>query len=175
MAESCHADMAVPWFCDLSLNLLNNVNFIFIHGTDSIMRGKPFGRGAEDFLFTLYQLSHGEPCRKEVRLVDISSSLGVSRAAASRMAAYLSARGFISKTPYSSVSFTGKGRKFAESVALRHRVTEVFLHDVLGLEGSELEGQAHALEHAMTERTARRLDAFLGMPKKCPHGKKICR
>jgi len=139
------------------------------------MRGKAFGRGAEDFLFTLYQLSHAKPGRKEVRLVDISSALWVSRPAASRMAAYLSARGLVSKSHYSSVSFTAKGRKFAESVALRHRVAEVFLHDVLGLEGNELEAQAHALEHAMTERTARRLDAFLGMPKKCPHGKEICR
>jgi len=139
------------------------------------MRGKPFGRGAEDFIFTLYQLSQGEPCKKEVRLVDISSSLSISRPAASRMAVYLYAHKFISKTPYSSVSFTRKGRKFAESIALRHRVTEVFLHDVLGLEGNELEAQAHALEHSITNRTARRLDAFLGMPKKCPHGKEICR
>ena len=139
------------------------------------MAARAFGRGAEDFLFTLYQLSCEKLGGKGVRLVDISSALCVSRPAASRMASYLSARNLIAKSHYSTVGFTARGRRFAESVALRHRVTEVFLHDVLGLRGSELEAQAHALEHAMTEKTARRLDKFLGMPEKCPHGKEICR
>jgi len=139
------------------------------------MRKKQFGRGAEDFLFTLYQLSG--PARKGtgVRLADISSALSVSRAASSRMASRLQEGGLVAKSPYSSVSFTPKGKRQAESVALRHRVTEVFLYEVLGLRGQELESQAHALEHAMTEKTARRLDTFLGKPKTCPHGKEICR
>jgi len=139
------------------------------------MRGRGMNRGEEDFLFTLYQLSGGNAGKEGVKLVDISSALGVSRAAMSRTASRLAKRGLISKEPYSKVGFTAKGKGQAESVVLRHRVTEVFLHDMLGLRGQELERQAHSIEHALTEKTARKLDALLGMPEKCPHGKRICR
>lgn len=139
------------------------------------MRGRRISRGEEDFLFTLYQLSGGNAGKEGVRLVGISSALGVSRAAMSRTASRLARQGLVSKSPYSKVGFTAKGKRRAESVVLRHRVTEVFLHDALGLRGQELERQAHAIEHAMAEGTARKLYAYLGKPEKCPHGKEICR
>lgn len=138
------------------------------------MENRAFGRGAEDFLLALYQLSSNKSA-SEVRLSSISCALGVSRPAASKMAKYLSKNGLLSKSRYSKVCFTAKGRRLAETVLRRHRLIEVFLHDFLGLRGKELEEQAHALEHALSDRAARRLDAFLGMPKKCPHGNRIKR
>lgn len=135
------------------------------------MRKKPYGRGAENFVFTVLQQSKAG----KARLVGISGALGTSRAAVSRMASRLARGGLVVKGRYSLVGLTAKGRALANETAMKHRVVEVFLHDALGMEGDEMEEQAHELEHAISARTARRLHAYLGKPRLCPHGKEIGR
>lgn len=68
---------------------------------------------------------------------------------------------------------TPKGRELAESVARRHRLSERFLSDVLGLGWAEAHGEAHHFEHGMTELIEERIMKLLNYPKTCPHGSPI--
>ena len=71
------------------------------------------------------------------------------------------------------VRLTDKGRPLAESIVRRHRLSERFLTDILGLNWVEAHAEAHLFEHIMSPRLEERIMAILGNPTHCPHGSPI--
>src|SRR5438445_7807724 len=74
----------------------------------------------------------------------------------------------------------GKGAQLTEAgvaqarrVIRRHRLVELFLTRVLGLDWSEVDAEADALEHAISPRLEQALAAHLGEPLEDPHGHPI--
>lgn len=72
-----------------------------------------------------------------------------------------------------TIHLTTKGRDMAESVARRHRLSERFLNDVLGLGWAEAHEEAHHFEHGMTPVIEQRIVKLLNNPTTCPHGSPI--
>lgn len=72
-----------------------------------------------------------------------------------------------------TIHLTVKGRGLAESVARRHRLSERFLSDVLGLGWAEAHEEAHHFEHGMTPVIEARIIKLLNNPTTCPHGSPI--
>ncbi len=68
---------------------------------------------------------------------------------------------------------TGLGVAEARRVIRRHRLVELLLTRVLGLDWSEVDAEAEALEHAVSPRVEQALAAFLGEPLEDPHGHPI--
>ncbi len=68
---------------------------------------------------------------------------------------------------------TREGLKLAENVARRHRLSERFLTDVLGLGWAEAHEEAHRFEHGVSPRVEERIFAILNNPRTCPHGSPI--
>src|SRR5436190_7959622 len=58
----------------------------------------------------------------------------------------------------------------ARRVIRRHRLLELFLTRVLGLDWSEVDVEADALEHAISPRLEQAIAAYLGEPLEDPHG-----
>jgi DtxR family Mn-dependent transcriptional regulator len=71
------------------------------------------------------------------------------------------------------IRLTPKGLKLAEDVARRHRLSERFLTDILGLGWAEAHEEAHRFEHGVSPRVEERLFAILNNPRTCPHGSPI--
>ncbi len=71
------------------------------------------------------------------------------------------------------IHFTPKGHELAEDIVKRHRLSERFLCDVLGLGWAEAHEEAHRFEHAITPRLEPRIFALAGNPTTCPHGSPI--
>ena len=71
------------------------------------------------------------------------------------------------------VTLTPKGVELAEAVLRRHRLTERFLVEMLGMQWHQVHEEAHRLEHALSPRVEERLATLLGMPSTCPHGNPI--
>ncbi len=63
-----------------------------------------------------------------------------------------------------------KGLTEARRVIRRHRLVELFLTRVLGLDWSEVDAEAEALEHAISPRLEQAIAAYLGEPLEDPHG-----
>ena len=61
----------------------------------------------------------------------------------------------------------------ARRVIRRHRLVELFLTRVLGLDWSEVDAEAEALEHAISPRLEQAIAAHLGEPLEDPHGHPI--
>ena len=71
------------------------------------------------------------------------------------------------------VTLTPKGVELAEAVLRRHRLTERFLVEMLGMQWHQVHEEAHRLEHYISGAVEERVAASLHKPRTCPHGNPI--
>lgn len=71
------------------------------------------------------------------------------------------------------IALTPTGVELAESVLRRHRLTERFLTDMLGMQWHEVHEEAHRLEHRISGAVEARVASALDHPTTCPHGNPI--
>ncbi len=103
----------------------------------------------------------------------IGAALGVAPGTVTAMVKTLADSGLLAYEPYSGVRLTAAGRQLALHVLRRHRLVELFLVEVLGMDWSEVHPEAENLEHAVSERVLERIDEMLGHPAADPHGDPI--
>ena len=72
-----------------------------------------------------------------------------------------------------TIRLTEHGRVLAEDVARRHRLSERFLVDVMGLGWADAHTEAHHFEHGVTPIIEREMVRLLNNPTTCPHGSPI--
>lgn len=126
----------------------------------------------EDYLKAIWveeQRTHGAL----VATGQIAQALNVTPGTATAMAKALADSGLATYEPYSGVRLTHAGRQLAMHVLRRHRLVEQFLVEVMGMDWSEVHGEAEILEHAVSERLIERMDEMLGHPAADPHGDPI--
>lgn len=104
---------------------------------------------------------------------DIAGQLNVKAPSVTGMLKRLAEAGWIDYTAGSGASLTPAGRSEALRVIRRHRLIELFLTRVLGLDWSEVDAEAEALEHAISPRLEQALASHLGEPLEDPHGHPI--
>ncbi len=105
--------------------------------------------------------------------VDIAERLGVRAPSVTGMLKRLAESGWIAYESGRGAQLTPKGVTEARRVIRRHRLVELFLTRVLGLDWSEVDAEAEALEHAISPRLEQALAAYLGEPLEDPHGHPI--
>ena len=103
----------------------------------------------------------------------VSRALGVVPGTATTMVKSLADSGLVLYRPRLGVRLTRKGATLAIDMLRRHRLIEVFLVDVLGLDWSEIHDDAEQLEHAISDQVLDKIDALLGYPRFDPHGDPI--
>jgi DtxR family Mn-dependent transcriptional regulator len=81
--------------------------------------------------------------------------------------------GYIEMDSKRQVTLTSKGVTRAEGVLRRHRLTERFLVDMLGMQWHQVHEEATRLEHYISGAVEERVVASLGQPTTCPHGNPI--
>src|SRR5205814_8565632 len=81
--------------------------------------------------------------------------------------------GWVVYEPGTGARLTERGVTEARRVIRRHRLVELFLTRVLGLDWSEVDAEAEALEHAISPRLEEAIAAHLGEPLEDPHGHPI--
>ncbi|HEY7123684.1 MAG TPA: metal-dependent transcriptional regulator [Ktedonobacterales bacterium] len=81
--------------------------------------------------------------------------------------------GYIEMDERRQVTLTSEGQQLAEAVLRRHRLTERFLVDMLGMSWHEVHEEACRLEHFISGAVEQRVVAALGHPTTCPHGNPI--
>lgn len=103
----------------------------------------------------------------------IASALDVTPGSVTTMVKALADEGLVDYEAYGGVRLTTSGRQLALHVLRRHRLLELFLVRVLGLEWTEVHDEAERLEHAVSDRVVERMDEVLGHPEVDPHGHPI--
>lgn len=105
----------------------------------------------------------------------ISEALGVTPGTITTMVKLLASQGLLEYRSREGVRLTAEGRKAALVVLRKHRLVETFLVEVLKMDWAEVDQEAEALEHAISERVLSRIDDYLGHPAVDPHGDLIPR
>lgn len=103
----------------------------------------------------------------------VAGALRVAPGTATAMVKALADSGLVRYEPYGGVTLTASGRQLAAHVLRRHRLVELFLVKVMGLDWSEVHDEAELLEHAISDRLLERMDQMLGYPSVDPHGDPI--
>ncbi|MCG8455325.1 MAG: metal-dependent transcriptional regulator [Holophagales bacterium] len=127
----------------------------------------------EDYLKTILLEEQRLGAGDLVTMGQIASALEVAPGTVTAMVKTLEKGGLVSYEPYSGVRLSDQGRREATHVLRRHRLIELFLVEILGLDWSEVHAEAELLEHAMSDRLIDRIDTLLGHPKTDPHGDPI--
>jgi DtxR family Mn-dependent transcriptional regulator len=127
-------------------------------------------RAVQDYLKTIHRLGGAEGL---VSPVDIAARLEVRAPSVTGMLKRLAEAGWIAYEPHRGARLTEQGIAEARRVIRRHRLVELFLTRVLGLDWSEVDAEAEALEHAISPRLEQALASYLGEPLEDPHGHPI--
>ncbi len=127
----------------------------------------------EDYLKAILIHEQQQPTDRLVTMGQIASALAVAPGTVTAMVKTLEKDGLLIYEPYSGVRLSDDGRRMALHVLRRHRLIELFLVEVLGLDWSEVHQEAERLEHAMSDKLIDRIDALLGHPRTDPHGDPI--
>jgi len=126
----------------------------------------------EDYLKQIYLEQQHAP-DELVSMGKLASAMGVVPGTATTMIKTLADSGLVIYEPRTGTKLTPGGRQLALHVLRRHRLIELFLVKVLGLDWSEVHAEAEHLEHAISDKVLERLDALLGNPSVDPHGDPI--
>src|SRR5262245_42596796 len=106
-------------------------------------------RAVQDYLKAIHSLGGAEA---KVMPVDIAERLGVRAPSVTGMLKRLAEAGWIDYGSGMGARLTVRGVSEARRVIRRHRLVELFLTRVLGLDWSEVDAEAEALEHAISPR-----------------------
>ncbi len=124
----------------------------------------------QDYLKAIHSLGGAD---RVVPPADIATGLGVKAPSVTGMFKRLAEAGLIDYTPGQGAQLTPTGIVEARRVIRRHRLIELFLTKVLGLDWSEVDAEAESLEHAISPRLEQAIAAHLGEPVEDPHGHPI--
>ncbi len=126
----------------------------------------------EDYLKGIYLEQQRDPGGL-VPTGRIAQALQVTPGTVTAMVKTLGDSGLVVYEPYAGVRLTPAGEQMATHVLRRHRLVELFLVEVMGVNWSEVHEEAEILEHAVSNRLIERMDAMLGHPEVDPHGDPI--
>ena len=127
----------------------------------------------EDYLKTIYLAHAALPPDALVPMGHVAAALDVVPGTATTMVKALAESGLVHYEPYVGVRLTPAGQKLAGRVLRRHRLIELFLVKILGMNWAEVHDDADRLEHAVSDPLIDRIDALLGHPEVDPHGDPI--
>jgi DtxR family Mn-dependent transcriptional regulator len=126
----------------------------------------------ENYLKQLY-LEQQRESAALVSMGKLAAAMNVVPGTATTMVKALADSGLVEYEPRGGVRLTHGGEQLALHVLRRHRLVELFLVKVLGLDWSEVHAEAEELEHAISDKVLERIDAALGHPSVDPHGDPI--
>lgn len=126
----------------------------------------------EDYLKQLYLLQQQTDSRL-VPMGKLAEAVQVAPGTATAMIKTLSNSALVDYEPRDGVRLTASGEQLALHVLRRHRLVELFLVEVMGLDWSQVHDEAEQLEHAISDTVLEQIDKLLGGPSVDPHGDPI--
>jgi DtxR family Mn-dependent transcriptional regulator len=124
----------------------------------------------EDYLSVIYK--HRET-DGTIKANQIAEKLSVTNAAVTDMLRKLAKDGFVNYKRYKGIKLTDNGEEYAKNMVRRHRIWEVFLHQIVGMPWDRVHKEAHNLEHSASDELINRMEEMLNFPAFDPHGDPI--
>lgn len=124
----------------------------------------------ENYLKAIYKLCDEDG---KVNTIDLGKHLNVSSPTVSSMVRKLSCKGLVDYRKYQPITITEKGEKVSLYVLRKHRLTEMFLTEIMGLAWDKVHEIAEQIEHIQSPAFFDRMEELLNHPRFDPHGSPI--
>ncbi len=124
----------------------------------------------ENYIKTLFYLHQKNA---DITLTDLGEEMQVSKPTANDMIKKLQKDGFVNYEKYKPIRMTKEGKQRAASILRKHRLSEMFLSQIMEFGWEEVHEIADELEHVKAEKLFDRMDELLGFPTTDPHGSPI--
>lgn len=124
----------------------------------------------EDYLSVIYKSSDSNG---EIKTNQIAERLNISAAAVTDMLRKLSKEGYVDYKRYKGIKLTKSGEDYARNMVRRHRIWELFLHQIVGIPWDKVHDEAHNLEHSASDELINKMEEMLDFPEYDPHGDPI--
>lgn len=124
----------------------------------------------ENYLKIIFHILEEQPA---ATTSGIAGHLNISPASVSEKIKQLAKDRLVLYEPYKGVTLTKAGKKYAVSAIRRHRISERFLYDMVGIDWKHVHAEAKRMESGISDRVGRRLYTLLKNPKTCPHGNPV--
>lgn len=111
----------------------------------------------EDYLETIYNFIEKN---ENIRAIDISRELNVSRASVTEALKKLASKNLVNYGRYDVISLTDDGKVQAVNVISKHKALHNFFENILGLSSEEASENACKIEHVISQNALDRLTAF---------------
>src|SRR5438128_1187233 len=131
---------------------------------------EPLSATVEEYLEAAYNMSMEDEVVIGARRVE---KFRVAPPTVTEMLKRLVRDGYITMDNKRQVTLTEAGIQAAEAVLRRHRLTERFLVDMLGMQWHQVHEEACRLEHFISGAVEARVITTLNNPTTCPHGNPI--
>ena len=131
----------------------------------------PLSFTEENYLKAIYHL--GGAGNTAVNTNSIAELTSTKAASVTDMLKKLAEKKFIRYEKYKAIELTENGKKQALYILRKHRLTELFLSEVMSLGWEEVHDIAEQIEHIQSDRFFDRIDEMLGHPQFDPHGEPI--
>ncbi len=131
---------------------------------------EPLSATVEEYLETIYNMNMEDEVVIGARLAE---KFRVAPPSVTEMLKRLVRDGYVEMDQKRQVKLTETGNQAAEAVLRRHRLTERFLVDMLGMQWHQVHEEACRLEHFISGAVEARVVTTLNHPTTCPHGNPI--
>lgn len=131
---------------------------------------EPLSATVEEYLETIYNMNMEDEVVIGARLAE---KFRVAPPSVTEMLKRLVRDGYVEMDQKRQVKLTEAGNQAAEAVLRRHRLTERFLVDMLGMQWHQVHEEACRLEHFISGAVEARVVTTLNHPTTCPHGNPI--
>jgi DtxR family transcriptional regulator, Mn-dependent transcriptional regulator len=124
----------------------------------------------ENYLKALFNLSSE---KGEVSVNELSRELAIKMPTVTSMMKKLAEKQLVHYESYKPLRLTEKGKKEAGLIIRKHRLTEMFLVEKMGLGWESVHDIAEEMEHISHKILFEKMDELLGYPKIDPYGSPI--
>lgn len=124
----------------------------------------------ENYLKALYFLHQK---KKEISISELGEAMQVSKPTVNNMVKKLEEKGWVQYEKYRPLKLTAKGENKAALIVRKHRLSEMFLAQMMGFGWEEVHDIAEELEHIKSDHFFDRMDELMGFPTQDPHGSPI--
>ena len=112
----------------------------------------------EDYLEVICNYTNDN---RNIRAVDISKELEVTRASVTEALKKLANKGFITYGRYDVISLTDSGREIADKIISKHKILQDFFEKKLGLSQEEASINACKIEHVITDNAFKKISEYI--------------
>src|SRR5690606_22671938 len=109
----------------------------------------------EDYLSAIFKYREKDGT---IKANQIAEKLSISNAAVTDMLKKLAKDGLVNYKRYQGIRLTEDGEEYAKNMVRRHRIWEVFLHQVVGMPWDKVHEEAHNLEHSASDELIDRME-----------------